>query len=157
MNQLAKSQSTEISVANNAMLKQLPAEDFKELLAGYLLKCIKLNMEPLPEPEALGMVTAELYDLIRATWPGCRPSLLWATLKAGMAKGGQYRVRINYPTVANWLMYHRVLKIDPQGEMSKKIEASAPSLNTQAESVLAGLKEYRRKVEVGEYKPRGRE
>jgi len=156
MNQLATKQSTEVSVANNAMLKQLPPDDFKELLAGYLLKCFKLNMEPLPEPEALGMVVSELYGLIKATWPGCRPALLWATLKQGMAKGGQYRVRINYPTVANWVVYHRVMKIDPQGELSKKIESATPSLNTQANEVLAGLKEYRERVARGEYKPKGR-
>ena len=153
MNQLSKRQSTELSVANNAMLKQLPPDDFKELLAGYLLKCFKLNMEPLPEPEALGMVVSELYDLLKKTWPGVRPNQIWLTLKHGMAKGGQYRVRINYPTVANWLVFHKVThETEPGG---RKIET--PSLNTQAEGVLSGLKEYRERVARGEYKPRGRE
>ena len=152
MGQLEKKQSTEISVANNAMLKELPPDDFKELLAGYLLKCIKLNMEPLPEPEALGMITAELYYLLKQTWPGVRPNQIWLTLKHGMAKQGQYRVRINYPTVANWLLYQRQMK--PPENTTRE---PAPSLNTQAADVLAGLKEYRDRVAAGEYKPKGRD
>lgn len=152
MGKLAERKPTEISIANNAMLKQLPAQDFQELLAGYLLKCIKLNMEPLPEPETLGMIAKELFYLLQKSWPGVRPNQVWATLKAGMAKGGQYRVRINYPTVANWLMYHRVAT----PEQGREKELNTPSLNTQAEGVLAGLKEYRERVAKGEYKPQGR-
>jgi len=153
MGVLANKESTEITVANNAMLKELPPDDFKELLAGYLLKCIKLNMEPLPPPEALGMITAELYDLLKKAWPGVRPNQVWLTLKHGMAKQGQYRVRINYPTVANWLMYHKVTHETETG--GRKIET--PSLNTQAETVLSGLAEYRKRVASGEYKQKGRQ
>jgi hypothetical protein len=70
-----------------------------------------------------------------------------------MAKSGQYRVRINYPTVANWLMYHKVMADNP----SEREQTFSPSLNTQAADVVAGLKEYRDAVARGEYKPRGRE
>ncbi len=154
MNKLAKRSTNQLDIAHGgAMLKHTPAEDVKEMLAGYLLKCIKLNMEPFPEPEALGMIAAELYDLLAKTWPGVRPNQIWLTLKYGMAKGGQYRIRINYPTVANWLMYHKQTG-DGRSELEKAV---SPSLNTQAEDVLSGLKEYRKKVASGEYKPRGRE
>jgi len=151
---LAKRPSTALSMANDAMLKRVEPEQFKELLAGYLLKCIKLNMEPLPDPEGLGMVVSELYDLLQITWPGVKPSQIWATLKAGMARQGQYRIRVNYPTVANWFMHHRVLT--PQGEAEKAIEKSSPPIQTQVEGVLNGMKEYRERVASGEYKPRGR-
>lgn len=154
MNKLANRTSTELDLANGAMMKATSPDDFKELLAGYLLKCFKLNMEPLPEPEALGMVVSELYDLLIKTWPGCRPALLWETLKQGMAKGGQYRVRINYPTVANWFLYHRVMKIESQTE--HQVPTFAPSINEQSKEILAGLKEYRERVARGEYKPKGR-
>lgn len=133
------------------MLKQVSAHDFQELLAAYLLKCIKLNLEPLPEPESLGMIAKELFYLLQREWPGCRPKDLWKTLKYGMAKQGQYRVRINYPTVANWIMYHRHVHKESQKE------EPPPNLEQQAQGVLSGLKEYRRKVEAGEYIPKGRQ
>lgn len=154
MTGLAKRQTAALDQIHGGMLKATPAEQFKDLLAGYLLKCIKLNMEPLPDPEALGGVVAELYDLLLKTWPGVRPNQVWLTLKHGMAKSGQYRVRINYPTVANWLIYHRQTS-EPGSQVEK--EMASPSLNDQAADVLAGLKRYREAVARGEYKPRGRE
>jgi hypothetical protein len=154
MNQLAKRQSTALDTQFGGMLKKADPGQFKELLAGYLLKCIKLNMEPLPDPEALGGIVDELYLLLQRSWPGVRPGQVWLTLKAGMGKSGQYRVRINYPTVANWLLYHKVTSDEPTSQVEKEM---APSLNTQSADVLAGLKKYREAVARGEYKPRGRE
>lgn len=150
---LAKRQQNALDVAHGTMLKAQDPGKFKELLTGYLLKCIKLNMEPLPDPTALGQIVDELYDLLQASWPGVRPGQIWLTLKNGMAKSGQYRVRINYPTVANWFLYHRVTQANDSHVESK---LPAPNINEQAQSVLAGLKEYREAVARGDYKPQGR-
>jgi len=136
-----------------AMLKQVDPGKFKELLMAMVLKCIRLNMESIPDPDALKEMVEELYDLLQVSWPGVRPAQLWATLKHGMAKQGQYRVRINYPTLANWILYHRILK--PETEAAGIKHPGVP-IDTQVNNLLIGLSEYRKRVASGEYKPQGR-
>lgn len=136
----------------DAMLKHSNADQFKQVLAGFLLKCIRLNLQQRPEPGALKEITEELYELLQATWPGAKPSQIWDTLKHGMGKQGQYRVVINYPTVANWILYQRQVKVKSETE-----KIIGPPIAETVEMTLRGLSEYRKLVASGEYKPRGRE
>jgi len=136
------------------MLKHQSPQQFKELLMAMVVKCIKLNMEEISHPSLLQEMVEELYDLLQVSWPGAKPSQLWATLKYGMAKQGQYRVRINYPTLANWILYHRQLKTETEGAGTKN---PGVPIDTQVNNLLTGLSEYRKRVESGAYKPKGRE
>ena len=136
----------EIATQSTGMLKQQEPEQFKELLMAMILKSIKLNMEPIPDSDSLVGLVDELYQLLAISWPGVKPEQLWLTFKAGMAKGGAYRVRINYPTIANWLMYHRVMKSPEQSQREKEVEKFSPSLNQQVQDLLSGLNQYRERV-----------
>jgi len=138
----------------NAMLKESSQEDFKKIFAGYILKCYRLNGEPEPDPKAFTEIVDELFEFLQKTWPGVRLDLIWHTLKQGMAKQGGGYLKITYPVLANWLRYHRVMKTPDD---YAAVPDYTPSLNEQAESVLAGLKAYRERVARGEYKPKGRE
>lgn len=153
MSNLRKKQSAAVDKVG-AMLKHVPPEDFKEVLTAMVLKCKRLNEESVNKMEDLTELVDELYLLLQRSWPGVRPTQIWATLKNGMAKQGQYRVRITYPTLANWLMYHRVLKTEP--ESSKEKELGEP-IESQVNRIVNGLAEYRKRVASGEYQPKGRE
>jgi len=144
----------ELKIQTKNMLKNQDPTDFKDLITALVLKCIKLNMEPMPDPDSLTGLVDELYDLMQQTWPGVRPEQLWQTFKNGMAKGGAYRLKINYPTLANWILYQRVNKLESM--IDSEVRKSAPPIEAQASDLMKGLAEYRERVKRGEYKPKGR-
>jgi len=146
MNEIRKQKKSELANQSTGMLKHQTPEQFKELLMAMVLKSIKLNMDPIPDPDSLVGLVDELFDLLRVTWPGVKPEQLWATFKNGMAKGGAYRVRINYPTVANWLVYHKVLTTAEQSQREKEIENFSPNINEQVRDLISGLNKYRERV-----------
>jgi hypothetical protein len=148
MTQIQKRQSGEIANQSTGMLKHQSPEQFKELLTAMILKSIKLNMDPMPDPDSLIGLVNELYQLLENSWPGVTPEQLWNTIKAGMAKGGAYRIRINYPTLANWLMYQRVMKSPQQSQREKEVEKVSPSINEQVRDLISGLNQYRERVKA---------
>ena len=154
MGKVAKRATGMAIVEQNAMLKHSDPEDFKKIFAGYILKCYRLNGQPEPDPAAFNEIVTDLFELLQTTWPGAKMDQIWLTLKNGMTKQGDRYLLIKYPTVANWLTYHRVLKAP---ENYPAVKVPTPNLNEQAQSVLKGLAEYRKRVESGEYKPKGRE
>jgi len=146
MNEIKKRESDELAKQATGMLKHQTPEDFKELLMAMVLKSIKLNMDPMPDPDSLVGLVDELFDLLRVTWPGVKPEQLWATFKAGMAKGGAYRIRINYPTLANWVLYQKVLTTAEQSQRAKEVEKVSPSINDQVRDLITGLNKYRERL-----------
>ncbi len=136
-------------------LKEGNPNDWVEYLTAVIVDLIDMNLQNMPEPGLVDKMADKLYKLLTSTWPGVTKVQLYKTLMNGYTKQGGYgNFRVTYPLLANWVIYHRDLAVT-QSHKQQDMENLFP-LHEQAEELLGGLVEYRKRVERGEYVPKGR-
>lgn len=144
MSDLKKRDEAELAAFTTGKLKEVAPDTFKEFLSGVIVHLVELNLQAMPDPPVVDKLAAQLYELLRRTWPGATRDQVYRTVMFGLTKQANYgNFKLNYPLLSNWLVYHRQLKAPTT--YSEKEEKVAPSLNQQAEEILRGLAEYRKR------------
>jgi hypothetical protein len=144
MSDLKKRDEAELAAYTTGKLKEVNPDTFKEFLSGLIVHLMELNLQTLPEPSVVDNLAKQLYDLLRRTWPGATRDQVYRTVMFGLTKQADYgNFKLNYPLLSNWLYYQR--KLNAPTSTSEKEEKVAPSLNEQAEDILRGLADYRKR------------
>lgn len=136
-------------------LKEMNPNDWTEYLTAVIVDMIDLNLQQMPEPGTVDKMAQKLYKLLAINWPGATKNQVYRTLHRGYTKQGSYgNFRVTYPLLANWILYQKDQSTN--NSMTKdELEKTFP-LHEQAQEILAGLAEYRKRVDSGEYVPKGR-
>jgi len=133
-------------------LKEMDPNRWVEFIAGVILELMQLNLQQIPQPGIIEKLADKLYNLLKSRWPGVTQDLFYRTIHNGYTKQGAYgNFRVTYPLLANWVLYQQV-----RTQPFEKKEIEPWPLHEQARELLAGLVEYRKAVEAGEYEPKGR-
>ncbi len=128
----------------NGKLKEMNSNEWVEFITGVILELIILNLQTVPEPGVMDKMADRIYGLLKTRWPGVTQDQFYRTVHNGYTKQGNYgNFRVTYPLLANWLIYHREMT-KPEPEKG----ADPVPLHQQAQELLAGLIEYRKRREA---------